>query len=55
MAVPQDIREKIIAEIPMGSFAQPEEVARVVAFLADEKNGYITGTNIAINGGHYML
>lgn len=55
MAVPADIREKILAEIPMGRFAEPDEVARVVAFLADEKNSYITGANIAINGGHYML
>lgn len=55
MAVPEDIREKIIAEIPMGRLAEPEEIARVVAFLADEKNGYITGANIPINGGHYMM
>lgn len=55
MAVPEDIRDKIIAQIPMGRLAQPEEVARVVSFLADEQNGYITGANIAINGGHYML
>ncbi|MBX3708146.1 MAG: acetoacetyl-CoA reductase [Gammaproteobacteria bacterium] len=55
MDVPKNIREKIIEQIPMGRFAEPEEVARVAAFLADEKNGYITGANIAINGGHYML
>jgi acetoacetyl-CoA reductase len=55
MTVAEPIREKILAEIPMGRFAEPEEVARVVAFLAHEKNSYITGANIAINGGHYML
>jgi acetoacetyl-CoA reductase len=55
IAVPEHIRDKILAEIPMRRFAEPEEIARVVAFLADEKNGYITGANIAINGGHYML
>lgn len=54
-AVQEDIRNKILAEIPMGRFAQPEEVARVVGFLAHQDNGYITGANIAINGGHYML
>lgn len=54
MAVPSHIRDKILAEIPMGRFAEPKEIARVVAFLADEKNSYITGANIPINGGHYM-
>lgn len=55
MAVPEQIRNKIIAEIPVGRFAEPEEVARVVTFLADDKSSYITGANIHINGGHYML
>lgn len=55
LVMPINIREKILAEIPMGRFAEPEEVARVVAFLADEKNSYITGANIAINGGQYLL
>lgn len=54
LSIPADIRDKILAEIPMGRFAKPEEVANVVVFLADEKNSYITGANIAINGGHYM-
>lgn len=55
MSVDENIREKILCEIPMKRFGQPAEVARVVTFLADERNGYITGANIAINGGHYML
>ena len=55
MAVSEEIRKKILAEIPAGRFAEPDEIARVVAFLADEKNQYIIGANIAINGGHYML
>jgi len=55
MCVPENIREKIIAQIPVGRLAQPEEVARVVTFLVDEKSGFITGSNIVINGGHYML
>lgn len=55
MAVPESVRDKILAEIPMGRFGEPHEVARAVLFLADEKNGYITGANLAINGGHYML
>lgn len=54
-AVQEDVRNGILAQIPMGRFAKPDEVARVVAFLAEAENSYITGANIAINGGHYML
>lgn len=54
-SIPDQLKEKILAEIPMKRFAHPQEVARVVSFLADEKNSYITGANININGGHYML
>lgn len=54
MAVPPEIREKILTEIPLGRFADPDEIARVVVFLAAEDNGYITGANIAINGGQYL-
>jgi len=55
LAIPKEVLDKIITEIPMGRLAEPEEVARVVGFLADEKNCYITGANFAINGGHYMV
>lgn len=51
----KDIQAKILAQIPMGRFAKPEEIAYLVAFLAEEKNSYLTGANIPINGGHYML
>ncbi len=37
--------------IPMGRFGRPEELADLVAFLASEKNGYITGTTILVDGG----
>jgi acetoacetyl-CoA reductase len=50
-----DIRDGILAEIPIGRFAEPHEVAHVVAFLTDDQSSYITGANIAINGGHYMI
>ena len=53
--LPEKMRNKLLDEIPMGRFATPEEVAHVVAFLASEKSNYITGANITINGGHYML
>lgn len=54
MAIPEDIKTKILNEIPLGRFAEPVEIARVVSFLASKNNSYITGANININGGHYM-
>jgi len=55
MAIRADVREQIKASIPMGRFARPEEVAAVVAFLASEDAGYITGANISVNGGMHMM
>jgi acetoacetyl-CoA reductase len=54
MAVPEEVREKIVAQIPLGRLGKPEEIAHAVAFLTGEEAGWITGTNLAINGGHYM-
>ena len=54
MAIREDVRQKIVAEIPAGRLAMPEEVADAVAFLAGEKAAYITGTNLSVNGGLHM-
>ncbi len=53
-AVPEDIRNQIIAGIPVGRMGKPHEVANVVAFLADDNTTYVTGANIPVNGGMYM-
>jgi len=55
MAIRAEVREQIIASIPMGRLARPDEVAAVVAFLASEEAGYITGANISVNGGMHMM
>jgi acetoacetyl-CoA reductase len=55
MSVPEEIRKKIIAQIPVGRFGKPEEVAQAVAFLAAKANGFITGSNLTINGGQYLI
>jgi acetoacetyl-CoA reductase len=55
MAIRPEIREQIIAQIPMGRLARPQEIAAVVAFLASEEAGYITGSNISVNGGMHMM
>jgi acetoacetyl-CoA reductase len=54
-AIRPEVREQILASIPMGRLAQPEEVAAVVAFLVAEEAGYITGANISVNGGMHMM
>jgi acetoacetyl-CoA reductase len=54
-AIRAEVRAQIVASIPMGRLAKPEEVAAVVAFLASEEAGYITGANISVNGGMHMM
>jgi acetoacetyl-CoA reductase len=53
-AVPPEVMEKVVARIPVGRLGEPDEVARVVEFLADPDSGYITGQVYAVNGGLYM-
>lgn len=55
MAIPSDVLEnKIIPQIPMGRLGKPEEVAGLVAYLASDEAAFVTGANIAINGGQHM-
>ncbi|HEX7648022.1 MAG TPA: acetoacetyl-CoA reductase [Noviherbaspirillum sp.] len=55
MAIPSDVLEsKIIPQIPMGRLGKPEEVAGLVAYLASDEAAFLTGANIAINGGQHM-
>ena len=53
-AVPQEALDKVIAKIPAGRLGTPEEVARVVEFLADPDSAFITGQIYSVNGGQYM-
>jgi acetoacetyl-CoA reductase len=55
MAIPQEVLEsKIIPQIPMARLGKPEEVAGLVAYLASDEAAFLTGANIAINGGQHM-
>jgi acetoacetyl-CoA reductase len=56
MAIPKEVLDsKILPQIPVGRLGKPEEIAALVAFLASEDAGYITGSNIAANGGQHMF
>ena len=55
MAIPKEVLDsKIIPQIPMGRLGKPEEVAGLVAYLSSEEAAFVTGANIAINGGQHM-
>ncbi len=53
-AVPKDLLDRVIAQIPTGRLGEPDEVARVVEFLADPESSYITGQAYSVNGGLNM-
>jgi acetoacetyl-CoA reductase len=53
-AMPEEVLNRVIGQIPVGRLGGPDEVARVVEFLADPESGYITGEIIDCNGGLYM-
>lgn len=53
-AMRDDVREAIIATVPMRRMAKPEEIAAVVRFLVGDESAYITGANIPINGGLFI-
>ncbi len=56
LAVPKDVMDtKIIPQIPVGRLGKPEEVAALVAYLCTDEAAFLTGANIAINGGQHMF
>jgi acetoacetyl-CoA reductase len=56
MAIPKEVLDsKIIPQIPMGRLGKPEEVAGLVAYLSSDEAAFLTGANIAINGGQHMF
>ena len=52
--LPEEVKQKIMASIPMARMGKPEDIAAAVKFLASEDAAYITGQVIAVNGGMYM-
>ena len=54
MAVPEEVREKIVAAIPAGRLGEPEEIARCVTFLASDDSQFINGSVISANGAQFF-
>ena len=54
MAVPEKIRDSIVAQIPTGRLGEAREIARCVVFLASDDAGFITGSTLTANGGQYI-
>ncbi|HRF41786.1 MAG TPA: SDR family oxidoreductase, partial [Saprospiraceae bacterium] len=55
MAVAQEYRDKIVQTIPVGRLGGTWEVAHLVSFLASKEASFITGANVAINGGQHVF
>lgn len=54
MAVPEDVRKQIIAGIPVGRLGHPSEIAALIAFIVSDAAGFMTGSNVSMNGGQHM-
>ena len=54
MAVPEEVRAKIVQQIPTGRLGNPAEIAYAVSFFIPDEAAWITGANLSANGGHYM-
>ncbi|MBI3501181.1 MAG: acetoacetyl-CoA reductase [Bacteroidetes bacterium] len=52
--IPPEVLQKIIAQIPMGRLAKPQEIAAAVSYLTSDDAAFITGADLSINGGQYM-
>jgi 3-oxoacyl-[acyl-carrier protein] reductase len=52
--IPAEHRQRLAAITPLGRIAQPEDIARVIAFFASDDSGFMTGTYAPVNGGLFM-
>src|ERR1700752_2116548 len=56
MAIPKEVLDsKILPQIPLGRLGKPEEIAGLIIYLCSDEAAFVTGANIAINGGQHMF
>lgn len=53
-AMPDDVRQQVVASIPAGRIGQPEDIARAVDYLCSDAASYLTGVNLPVNGGMFL-
>jgi len=54
MAIPESVRDSIVAGVPLGRLGKPEEIGALAAYLASDLSGFMTGATLNINGGMHM-
>ncbi len=55
MAIPKEVLDsKILPQIPVGRVGKPQEIAGLIIYLCSDEAAFVTGANIAINGGQHM-
>jgi 3-oxoacyl-[acyl-carrier protein] reductase len=50
-SIPEDVREQMLAQIPLHRFGEPDEIANVILFLCSDLAAYVTGQTLHVNGG----
>ena len=53
-AMPDEIKQQVLAMVPAGRIGEPADIARAVVFLCDERADYLTGVNLPVNGGLFI-
>ena len=53
-AMPDEVKQQVLAMVPAGRIGEPADIARAVVFLCDENAGYLTGINLPVNGGLFI-
>jgi len=53
-AIPEEVKQQVLAMVPTGRIGEPADVARAVVFLCAEDAGYLTGVNLPVNGGLFI-